>query len=138
MTTCLTTSSVHDQADEQLLQALSQIVPEEGAHVVLVNRAGELWPPATDLTPSFSLAPALWSDIVARIDDGDDPVIASDAEGTIVVTVLERAVAGFGYALVSLPRRSRDAVLQNFDLIQLILGQLRILSTATQQTHWPS
>jgi hypothetical protein len=115
------------QADTALIQSLYEGLPEDGASLLLLTRDGQIragYP--EDGSSLQQLSNDAWQDIVRRIDDGDDPVITGTNDACLVITELPRALGPWAYATVVLPQRSVEHVLQNFDLIQMILGQMAL------------
>jgi len=115
------------QADTALIQSLYEGLPEDGASLLLLNREGDIragYPENGVSLPQLNMD--TWQDIVKRIDDGDDPVITGTNDACLVVTELSCALGPWAYAVVVLPQRSVEHVLQNFDLIQMILGQMSL------------
>lgn len=112
-------------ANTTLIQSIYAELPEDGATLLLLTRDGQVRPGYPE--GSFSsqhLNADTWQDIINRLDDGDDPVITGTNDASLVVTELPRPLGPWAYAVVVLPQRPVEHVLQNFDLIQIILGQV--------------
>jgi hypothetical protein len=74
-----------------LIQALYDILPEDGATLLLLSRAGTIRAGFSDENLSLHyLSSEAWSDIVTRLDDGDDPVITGTSDCALVATELPR------------------------------------------------
>ena len=115
-------------ANERLIQSLYDVLPEDGASLLLLSREGVIRTGVPDVHFSLHhLSDDTWSDIVSRLDDGDDPVITGNSDCTLVASELPRVLGDWCYAVVVLPQRSVDHALQNFDLIQMILGQIGLI-----------
>lgn len=113
--------------DSALICSIYECLPEDGARLLFLSRDGQVRPEDPDQT-SPSQPPNLeyWQDIVKRLDDGDDPVVTGSGDASLVITELPRALGSWSHVCVVLPQRSVDHVLQNFDLIQMCLGQIRL------------
>lgn len=128
MTQVLCDSISGTDTEEHLIQSLYDILPEDGATLLLLNREGVIRTGFFDDSISLNhLSATAWEDIVMRLDDGDDPVITGSSDCTLVATELPCPLGPWAYAVVLLPQRSVDSALQSFDLIQMILGQIGLI-----------
>ncbi len=114
-------------ADTTLIRSIHEGLPEDGPTLLFLTRDGQIRPGYPEGGSCLQLLnPDAWQDIINRLDDGDDPVITGSNDASLVVTELPRALGPWAYAVVALPQRSVEHVLQNFDLIQMILGQIAL------------
>lgn len=124
-----------NETDECLIRAVYDILPEDGAFLLLMSREGQIRSDqSSEHFPLACLDGPVWQDIVMRLDDGDDPVIMGVSESTLVATELPRLLGIWSYAVVVMPQRSVESVLQNFDLIQMVLGQIGLFFDSANQS----
>ena len=116
------------KTEEALIRSLYDCLPDEGATLLLLDRTGNIRSgyPQTDLSLE-NIRDDICPTMVIRLDDGDDPVMKSTNDCTLVATELPRSLGPWSYAMVVLPQCTLDHALQRFDLIQMILGQIGMI-----------
>ena len=118
---------VGEHADSMIC-ALIESVPEDGAYLLLKDTQGTTWHGTPKQWPDPCLTQEEWQILTERLRDGEDAVVVAISDGALVLTELEIPLADCFYAMVVLPKRSVDHVFQNFDLVQMVLGQLSLIS----------
>jgi hypothetical protein len=113
---------------EQIVQELSDMMPEEGVSVVIFNRTGHCQGSHPEEFECLNLSFSFLEDIMDRIDDGDEPVVTSIGDTCLVASQLTTPGGYCGYVLVVLPKCNIESTWQHLELIEVIMGQIRLLA----------
>jgi len=107
---------------------LHEIVPEDGLSLLILDTLGRCWSSEPDHIQWIQDNQALVTDLMHRIDDGDEPVTVCSCEACVVAAQLKTPHFNYGYVFLVLPKRSSDTTLQNWDLIELVLQQVNLIA----------
>ncbi|MFC1765931.1 hypothetical protein ACFL6U_28120 [Planctomycetota bacterium] len=128
MIVCDSVSAPVSEHADSMISTLLESVPEDGAYLLLKDAQGTTWHGTPVQWPDPCLTQEEWQILTERLHDGEDMVVVAISDGTLVLTELKIPLADCFYAMVVLPKRSVDHVFQNFDLVQIVLGQLSLIS----------
>ena len=137
MTGCESSRSSELGAMERLMGELSEVMPEDGVCATIIDRAGNSWTSHADAPLGLDSHEFMVEEIMSRIDDGQEPVIAFVNDTCIAARQVRPGLSNGGYAFLTLPRRSPETVSQDFDIIGLALGQIQLIASHCLQGTCP-
>ncbi len=115
---------IDSEVQDQLIKALSSCLPEDRMGLILVDKNQDCW--ASDLVGYDGLIQetSVLEDMIARIDDGDEPALTRSDNMCLVGIHLLTPCCDYGYAILVLPDENYDVLLQNWGLIECLLNQM--------------
>ena len=121
--------------NQQIASVVFSCLPEDGPLAVILDGHGQYWPSdAARYSAMFSQSYSL-EGIIARIDDGDDPVI-SDIDGTAIVACeLVTKNGHCGYVVLALDGYTQESAVENIDLIDTIMSLMSLVGGLIEKTN---
>lgn len=128
MHVCDTVCSHSTTMIDRLKQDLSHMLPEERVEIVFVDKHGTYWSSRMGESSGLGADEPVLVDILARIDDGHDPLIMSLNDTCVVASQLVTSITNWGYIVVLFPKRNSDSALPSLDLAELVLDQIKLIA----------
>ncbi len=133
MNTCLKTSPKTDLCGT-LAASIFDIIPDHGLDIAFLDKEGNIHASnQTHLGELFSDQDHI-NHLIARVKDGDDPVISQFGDHSIVVSELSTGNSSCGYVFLALPDATGSSTIANMDLVEFILNQLTIIADLSQRS----
>ena len=126
---CESAGSSEATAMDRLMDELAEIMPEDSISATLMDRAGNTWTSHAGQAPDLESHEFMVQEIMARIDDGEDPVITLINDTCIAAGQVRPGRSNGGYAFLTLPRRTPEILSQDFDIIGLALSQINLMAS---------
>lgn len=133
MNTCLESPPKTDLCST-LADRIFDIIPDQGLDIAFLDKEGNIH------VSNRTCLGELFSDrdhidhLIARIKDGDDPVISHFGDRSIIASELSAGSASCGYVFLALPDADGNSAVANMDLVEFILNQLTVIADLTQKT----
>ncbi len=122
------TSIIDREVQEQLTKTLGSCLPEDGMGLILMDRNRDCWTSnPVDYDGLIHDTPVL-EDMIARIDDGDEPALTRSENCCLVGIHLLTPCCDYGYAMLVLPDEKHDLFLQNWGLVECLLNQMSCIA----------
>lgn len=112
---------------EQIASQVFGSLPEDGPLIVILDGKGSCCPSDSGKFSSIFSETHLVDQIVARVDDGGDPLISYIGDCAVVATELTSGYAHCGYMIIALPGFTQESVMGNTDLVDTILSMMDII-----------
>jgi hypothetical protein len=135
MDTCNSTLAASYWLTEQVARQISEILPEQGPIIVIMDKDGNCWPSSSEEFSRLNVTESLLRDLCARVDDGAEPVMTQASDASITAAQLATERTNCGYVLIALPRHSPEAALINTDLIETLLNQITLVAKLIEQNN---
>ncbi|MBW8014612.1 MAG: hypothetical protein FVQ82_00335 [Planctomycetes bacterium] len=121
--------------NQQIASVVFSCLPEDGPLAVILDGHGQYWPSdAAKYSAMFSQSHSL-EGIIARIDDGADPVIG-DIDGTaIVASELVTKNGHCGYVVIALDGYTQESAVENIDLVDTILSLMSLVGGLIEKAN---
>jgi hypothetical protein len=128
---CLSPSMLN----QQIASVVFSCLPEDGPLAVILDGNGRYWPSdACKYSTIFSKSHGL-EGIIARIDDGDDPVIADIGGTPVVASQLATKNGHCGYVVLALDEYTQASTVENIDLIETILSMMSLVGGLIEKAN---
>ena len=114
--------------NEQLARQIFEIFPDQGPIMVIMDREGNSWPSDSEKFSSLNLSDSFVKDLLAKIDDGVEPIITQVDDISIIASQLVTDRNNCGYVIMALPQYSPESTLINIDLIEILLNQISLIA----------
>jgi hypothetical protein len=135
MDTCNSTLAASYWLTEQVARQISEILPEQGPIIVIMDKDGNCWPSSSEEFSRLNVTESLLRDLCARVDDGAEPVMTQASDASITAAQLATERTNCGYVLIALPRHSPEAALINTDLIETLLNQITLVAKLIEHNN---
>ena len=119
--------------NERIAQKLFSVLPEQGPIIVIMDKNGNCWSSDEDGLSGLKISRHLLREILARIDDGDEPVVTQSNAVGIAVAQLATERTDCGYVLIALPHSSAESAFINFDVIETLLDQISLVAELVEK-----
>ncbi len=117
----------HSPLIEQIASQVFGNLPEDGPLIVILDGKGSCCPSDSGKFSSIFSETHLVDQIVARVDDGGDPLISYIGDYAVVATELTSGCAHCGYMIIALPSLAQGSAMENIDLVDTILSMMDII-----------
>jgi hypothetical protein len=121
--------------NEQIALQIFDILPEQGPVVVIMDRDGNCWASNSELFSKLNIGESFLKELLAKIDDGAEPVIAQVNDTSIIGSQLAAEQSNCGYVIIILPQYSPESTLINIDLIEILLNQTGLIARLIEKNH---
>jgi hypothetical protein len=128
---CLSPSMLN----QQIASVVFSCLPEDGPLAVILDNQGRHWPSdAEKYSKMFAQSHGI-ENIIARIDDGNDSVIA-DIDGTAVVaSELATKNGHCGYIVIALDEYTQESAVKNIDLVDTIIALMSLVGGLIEKAN---
>jgi len=134
MDTCNATFSATHLLNEQIARQVSDVLPERGPVLAILDRDGTCWPSNPEEFAKLNFTAALLKELRAKVDDGAEPVITQVGDVSVTIAQLSTDRTNCGYVLVALPRHGPECTLTNIDLIETLLSQITLIARLIEKS----
>jgi hypothetical protein len=114
--------------NEQIARLVFEVLSDDGPLVVILDCDGHCWPSDSERFGKLGISELFLRDLVAKIDDGTEPVVTTVDDCGIVAMQLATERTNCGYVMIVLPQYSPESTLANIGLIELALNQMRLIA----------
>ena len=121
--------------NEQIARQIFEILPEHGPIVVIMDRAGNSWPSDSEQFSKLEINELFLKELLAKIDDGDEPVVTQVKDFSIIVSQLVTERTNCGYIIIALPQYSPESTLVNIDLIEMVIGEIGLIARLIEKNN---
>jgi hypothetical protein len=121
--------------NEQIARQIFEILPEHGPIVVIMDRAGNSWPSDSEQFSKLEINESFLKELLAKIDDGDEPVVTQVKDFSIIVSQLATERTNCGYIIIALPQYSPESTLINIDLIEMVVGEIGLIARLIEKNN---
>jgi hypothetical protein len=126
-------STSNDLVTGHIASNIFSVLPEDGPGVVIVDRHGHRYTSEPGLLSSRGITDDSMRDLLARVDDGSEPVILKSGEATLVGTNLTTDRCNYGYVMIILKDYCPVTALANVMLLETILAQMNLVARLTER-----
>jgi len=120
--------SAEHMLNEQIARHIFEILPESGPIVMILDKVGNCWSSDSQRFSQLNIDEDYLKDICAKVDDGDEPVLAQLNDCGIVAAQLATERTNCGYIIFALPKYSPESALINADLIEMLIAQTVLIA----------
>ena len=121
--------------NQQIASVVFSCLPEDGTLAVVLDGNGKYWPSdAEKYSTMFSQSHCL-EDIIARINDGDDPVIANIDGIAVLGSELSTKNGHCGYVVIALDGYTQESAVENIDLLDTILSMMNLVAGLIEKNN---
>lgn len=121
------------ELNEQIARQLSDIMPENGPVMAILDRDGNCWASDSEKFSELNIAESLLKELCGKIDDGDEPIVTQVNDFSIVAAQLATEKSNCGYVIIALPKYSPESTLINIDLIEILLNQIGLIAALIEK-----
>jgi len=114
--------------NEQIARQIFDILPDGGPVIMILDRERNCWPSDSERFSNLNISESFLREICAKIDDGDEPVVTSINDCSIIAGQLATQRSNCGYVVIALPQYSPESTLANIDLIEILLNQMGLIA----------
>lgn len=114
--------------NEQVARQVFDTLPESGPVVLIMDRKGHHWPSDSHAFAEFKINDIFLTDLMARIDDGTEPLIAQTDECTIVAAELATERTKCGYIALIMKQDGPEHAMTSIDLLEIIISQVNLIA----------
>jgi len=122
--------------NEEVAQQISEIAPERGPVIVLIDKEGTCRPSNFEEFSKLNISESLLRELCGKIDDGAEPVVTQVHDFSIIATQLATERTNCGYVIIVLPQYSPEATLINIDLIEMLLNQISLIAELVEKNNF--
>lgn len=122
------TSVIENDVQERLIQALGPCLPEDGMDLILIDRHQCSWTSGPVAYDQLIGDPSAIEDMIARIDDGDDPALMRSGHVFVVGVPLLTPCCDYGYAMLVLSSVDDASLLKNWSFVECVLNQMQCIA----------
>ena len=127
--------SSNDMLNEQIAGLLNDFVSAEGPFMAIRDARGNCWLSDEDRLSQFLPKGKTLEQILAKIDDGFEPVIDQTDNCSFVVTQLSTEQINCGYLFLVLPGYTAETTLANIEIIELLLAQVGLIAQLIEKNN---
>jgi hypothetical protein len=121
--------------NEQLARQIFEILPEQGPIFVIMDRNGSCWPSDSERFAKSNIDSTFLKELCAKVDDGDEPVVAQLADFGIIAAQLTTERTNCGYIIIVLPQYTPESTLLNIDLIEIVIAQVCLIARLIEKNN---
>lgn len=121
--------------NEQIARQIFDLLPEEGPMMVIISREGNCWPSDDAGFTQLGITDGYIKELCAKINDGEEPIIANVNGFGLVITGLATERGDYGYIMIVLPNYSPESTMANIGLIEIILSQVGLIAHLIEQNN---
>ncbi len=121
--------------NEQIARQFSDILPEQGPTMAIIDRQGNCWPSNPEKFSQLNINESFLKELCDTIDDGDEPVITQLNDCSIIAAQLATDRTNCGYVLIALPQYTPESTLINIGLIEMLLNQVGMIANLTEKNN---
>lgn len=118
---------------EQISRQIFDILPEGGPILVIRDSKGNCWPSDSARFADLNLNESVLSALCSKITDGDEPVISSHNDSSIVGVQLATDRTKCGYVLIVLPQYSPESCLANIELVEMLVELIGLVARLVEK-----
>lgn len=118
---------VDREIQEQLIRSLDAVLPEEGLGWILADKK-QVWSNREQAYTQLINDTQVLQDMIARIDDGDDPVWTQVEDHVLVGTHLLTPCCDYGYAMLVIEKKNTVFRPEEWPMIECILKQMQYIT----------
>mgnify|MGYP006293280441 CR=1 FL=1 len=119
--------------NQQVAGEVFSVLPEDGPLVVILDGQGNYWPSDAEKYSILFCDSYKLDQILARIDDGDDPVISDIGDCPVVASQLATKERHCGYVIIALEGHSPERIHQNHDSIEMTLSLINVIGNFVEK-----
>ena len=123
--------------NEQIARQIFDLLPENGAMMVIISKEGNCWPSNDEVFTKLGITYGYIKELCAKIDDGEEPIITNVNDFSLVATALATERSDCGYILIVLPHYSPESTMANIGLIKILLSQVGLIAHLIEQNNMP-
>lgn len=120
---------------EQLARCILPEIPESDLWLILADSDRNLRAGDENRLKKYFPEQDLLRSLCDRIDDGQDPVLASLEDGCLLGTELYTERINAGYLFLVLPGYTLQTVRVNMDLFELLFSQMRLICSLVEKNN---
>lgn len=114
--------------NEQVARQVFETLPDDGPVVLIMDPSGHHWPNNSEDFNELHISDAYLNELKARIDDGDEPLIAQTEKCTIVATELATDRTRCGYIALIMKQDGPEHAINNIGLLETLTGMVNLIA----------
>lgn len=121
--------------NEQIARQVFDLLPEEGPMMVIISKEGNCWPSNAEGFTKLGITDGYIKELCAKINDGEEPIIANVNDFSLVITGLATERSDCGYIMIVLPHYSPESTMANIGLVEILLSQVGLIAHLIEQSN---
>lgn len=121
--------------NEQIARQVFDLLPEEGPMMVIIGKDGNCWPSNAEGFTKLGITDSYIKELCAKINDGEEPIIANVNDFSLVITGLATERSDCGYIMIVLPHYSPESTMANIGLVEILLSQVGLIAHLIEQSN---
>ena len=125
--------SSSSMVNQQVAGEVFGTLPEEAPLIVILDGQGNYWPSDAERYSVVFCDSYKLDKILARIDDGDDPVISDIGGCPVVASQLVTSCRHCGYVVLAMEGYTSKRIVENQDMLEMSLSLINVIGNFVEK-----